>query len=93
MMTQLITASSRQVFFRVEGPYHTSPQGRTELNRLLGVLYGNGAFYSLTARCAGSYVTIPVQIPKSAFYSVRPCGLVWYGRQHLRNMVGLLRMR
>ena len=44
---------------------------------ILGVLYGNGAFYSLTARRKGSYVTIPVQIPKSPFYSVRLDSLVW----------------
>ena len=40
-------------------------------------LYDNGAFYSLTARRKGSYVTIPVQIPKSPLYSVRLDSLVW----------------
>ena len=34
-------------------------------------MHGNGAFYLLTARWKGCYVTISVQIPKSPFYSVR----------------------
>ena len=58
---------------------HTSLQRRTEQKRRLGVLYGNGAFYSLTARRQGSYVTIPVQPPKSPSYYVRLDNLVWCG--------------
>ena len=42
------------------------------------MLYDNGAFHTLNARRKGSYATIPVQIPKSPFYSARLHNLVWW---------------
>ena len=62
--------------------FYGKPHEVIKANRVkwtLGVLYGNGAFYSLTARRKGSCVTIPVQIPKSPFYSARLYNLVWHG--------------
>ena len=58
----------------------SAPHEFTKANRIRWTfrgLYGNGAFYSLTARRKGSCVTIPLQIPKSPFYYVRLYNLVW----------------